>query len=742
MVGMVKIIAIAAVGGTAWLFMRPRFSPILPPNPPGRWQESPAKDPALLNLGNGLHLDIEGCLKDTLADEASQQSSPEAQGKAGSADILGTFTENEIIVHNLLLQDDRLTAMADDPQQSPLASVSQELRGVAEQAFWDVLREGLEQAPPQWVRLVALVVDSRDQLADLIPKRSPAGQGLLADMMDKLDEGYVRARLEAGFDLGYLRQLLDYLVYVISSLQAPVRREASQRIYEELGRDFDLVASQPEDSSPPSQHTGPVRLSMEVRRSTEVPVRVQVRDAWHPVDLPEAPPSPARPPSTTPHVPFSPSRSLFSSRAPSPSCDWVTSFSPAASPRPGGAAGGSRSETPTLPLSQSWSQVLAKRDPWVGVQAPPEPQVGAPMEEEVEVKFGLLVERDDVIVHLQEAEAARRSSGDESSRQTAAEGETSAGPQTRVSARQAGIARVVVKAAQFVLDSLRQLRTDAARAHLELLKGLLQGSASGIEYERRRFVRALEGRHVRDVLPRTCQWLRSATTQGPWGAAEEAPLPQILVQGTMALIQHPQALSFQECPEALLLDCKHLVALQNELQRLSLVAAALLVSQQLLETKGQPTAPSSGDNARFYSAVKQRFLALLATPGVQMPQLMQAMGALLAQRLGQGALSQKDEDLVSSMIRRLFDADNPIYQKVQSGIVAGLKEVLTNSVGQGSAQHSEAGLEGCRAKLGKIGGELLLEEVASMADFICAIVSLNLAVCEPFYCTMIAGASD
>ena len=54
-----KIIAIAAVGGTAWLFMRPRFSPVLPPNPPGRWRDSPVKDPALLPLGNGLHLDME-----------------------------------------------------------------------------------------------------------------------------------------------------------------------------------------------------------------------------------------------------------------------------------------------------------------------------------------------------------------------------------------------------------------------------------------------------------------------------------------------------------------------------------------------------------------------------------------------------------------------------------------------------------------------------------------------------------
>lgn len=38
-----KIVAIAAVGGTAWLFMRPRFSPIIPP--PGPWPKSPQSEP-------------------------------------------------------------------------------------------------------------------------------------------------------------------------------------------------------------------------------------------------------------------------------------------------------------------------------------------------------------------------------------------------------------------------------------------------------------------------------------------------------------------------------------------------------------------------------------------------------------------------------------------------------------------------------------------------------------------------
>ena len=75
-------------------------------------------------------------------------------------------------------------------------------------------------------------------------------------------------------------------------------------------------------------------------------------------------------------------------------------------------------------------------------------------------------------------------------------------------------------------------------------------------------------------------------------------LSQALIQGVLALVQHCEAVKPADCPETLLLDCSHLVVLQNELQRLSLAAAALLVAQQLLSAKGEPTAASSPGNAQ------------------------------------------------------------------------------------------------------------------------------------------------
>ena len=61
-------------------------------------------------------------------------------------------------------------------------------------------------------------------------------------------------------------------------------------------------------------------------------------------------------------------------------------------------------------------------------------------------------------------------------------------------------------------------------------------------------------------------------------------------------MQHRSVLSEQDVPETLLLDVPALVGLQNELQRCCLVAAALLIAQQLVAHLRLPSSPE--DNAR------------------------------------------------------------------------------------------------------------------------------------------------
>lgn len=78
--------------------------------------------------------------------------------------------------------------------------------------------------------------------------------------------------------------------------------------------------------------------------------------------------------------------------------------------------------------------------------------------------------------------------------------------------------------------------------------------------------------------------------------AETTAMRAIVVESLLALIQRPAAIGPRECPETLLLDVQRLVAAQNELQRLSLVGASLLVAQMLLAAMNLPPSPALSQN--------------------------------------------------------------------------------------------------------------------------------------------------
>ena len=72
----------------------------------------------------------------------------------------------------------------------------------------------------------------------------------------------------------------------------------------------------------------------------------------------------------------------------------------------------------------------------------------------------------------------------------------------------------------------------------------------------------------------------------------------IVGEALLLLIQRPSAISPQDCPETLILDLQRLVAAQNELQRLSLIGASLLVAQMLLGAKNLPSSAVTVENRR------------------------------------------------------------------------------------------------------------------------------------------------
>lgn len=45
-----------------------------------------------------------------------------------------------------------------------------------------------------------------------------------------LVQDFIRTRLNAGYDPEYLQQLFDFLVYIISSLEAPARSDSTKKV--------------------------------------------------------------------------------------------------------------------------------------------------------------------------------------------------------------------------------------------------------------------------------------------------------------------------------------------------------------------------------------------------------------------------------------------------------------------------------------------------------------------------------
>ena len=43
-------------------------------------------------------------------------------------------------------------------------------------------------------------------------------------------QGFIRDRMQAGYDPEYLRQIFDFIVYTISCMEAPARRESTQKV--------------------------------------------------------------------------------------------------------------------------------------------------------------------------------------------------------------------------------------------------------------------------------------------------------------------------------------------------------------------------------------------------------------------------------------------------------------------------------------------------------------------------------
>ena len=196
-----------------------------------------------------------------------------------------------------------------------------------------------------------------------------------------------------------------------------------------------------------------------------------------------------------------------------------------------------------------------------------------------------------------------------------------------------GMVEATVEAARFIHAQLGQLHGDVAKARLSMLKEVVVGSGTGVEYERQRLERAVEGRPPREALPLTFAWLREtlAASQPPPGLAGSRRVAAVVAAGVLRLVQRPTALAPRECPETLLLDAGRIVQIQNEMQRICLLAVSLLIAQQILLSQRLRLPPAQAQ--AFAQRLVHRMGVLLSAPGMGLDSLALELHAALTQAL-------------------------------------------------------------------------------------------------------------
>lgn len=183
---------------------------------------------------------------------------------------------------------------------------------------------------------------------------------------------------------------------------------------------------------------------------------------------------------------------------------------------------------------------------------------------------------------------------------------------------------------------------------------------------------------------------------------------------------------FRPPAETLLLDLEAVVVLQNELQRLCLVAASLLVVQQVLAA--QRALPPAGSPR--HAALCQRLvhrIGLLLSAGANLEALAVELHAQIEEEMAAGAEEQQaaagaagageqaaaaaaastgaggsssaasssracpvELATVRRMIEGIFSTSHTVYQRVQAGIVAALTALLRAAAGPSTTSSSRS----------------------------------------------------
>lgn len=273
-----------------------------------------------------------------------------------------------------------------------------------------------------------------------------------------------------------------------------------------------------------------------------------------------------------------------------------------------------------------------------------------------------------------------------------------------------------------------------AGAHNEQLRRLLAGNA-GLEYLRRTLHAHIADRPIVDVMPATSVWLQQAhalltsSNAAAIRCPAAAQVRQHVTEGFVAIASSGVALTTDTCPETLHLDLQRIYAMQNEVQRLSLIAAVQVISQQILREQGVSTAMSEEHRA-WLASLRHRLSVCMAQDDTNLDSLAVEVVHLTEQRCTLAGVTMPEEtkNLAAAMVRRTVSVTDAMYKFALGTVRIALRAAL------GGAEEGAV-----KALLEPVQGGQLADVVVRLAAAIRPVLDLNVQVYEPVYTTIIHG---
>ncbi|ORY07085.1 T-complex 11 [Basidiobolus meristosporus CBS 931.73] len=206
---------------------------------------------------------------------------------------------------------------------------------------------------------------------------------------------------------------------------------------------------------------------------------------------------------------------------------------------------------------------------------------------------------------------------------------------------------------QCLVEILQDMKLDLANYQVNMLHPLIQ--EYGIAYEKEKFNLALSNRTI--TLERTTKWLCECAydlrspTHG--GQVSNIRFDIVYYKAILSTIFSMTVIHHENCPETLTLDVERLYEYQNESQAITIVAALLMLSKNIV--------PEFRKNPVEVEKLRDRLFVLLKDPGTILENLTVQLIDSLSQVSSSKNLTRENQELIRSMVDKTLSSKDPVY---------------------------------------------------------------------------------